>query len=261
MSGLRFRQQTMKTNGWTKLAAIIVTAWLWPAPHALADSVASKNKTANRLYEQGRYADAEKTYLEAQAEMPGRPELSYNLGNAFIRQKKYDQALQSLRQSIARGSRGMQVNGWYNIGNALFDMGNYKDSAQAYIQALRLNPADRDAKHNLELAQKKLQEQQQQQQQSQGNRQDQNQQKPEGSQNEGRGSNAPKPQDKQDQQSQDPQGQKPANPQASQSDRPQGGFSKERALQILDALQNQELAAQRRLLERQVRRKTTVRDW
>jgi Ca-activated chloride channel family protein len=251
----------MKTDGWTRLAVIIVTTWLWPAPHALADSVASKNKTANRLYEQGRYADAEKTYLEAQAEMPGRPELSYNLGNAFIRQKKYDQALQSLRQSIARGSRGMQVNGWYNIGNALFDMGNYKDSAQAYIQALRLNPADRDAKHNLELAQKKLQEQQQQQQQSQGNKQDQNQQKPEGSQNEGRGSNAPKPQDKQDQQSQDPQGQKPANPQSSQSDRPQGGFSKERALQILDALQNQELAAQRRLLDRQVRRKTTVRDW
>jgi Ca-activated chloride channel family protein len=252
MSGVLIRQQTMKTDGWTILAAIVVTAWLWPAPHALADSVASKNKTANRLYEQGKYQDAEKAYLEAQANMPGKPELSYNLGNTFIRQKKYDQALQSLRQSIAKGNRGMQVNGWYNIGNALFDMGNYKDSAQAYIQALRLNPADRDAKHNLELAQKKLQEQQQQpQQQSQGNKQDQNQQEPEGSsRNEGRGSNAPKP-----------QGQKPAAPQPSQSDRPQGGFSKERALQILDALQNQELAAQRRLLERQVRRKTTVRDW
>ena len=252
----------MKTDGWTKLAAVIVTVWLWPAPHALADSVASKNKTANRLYEQGRYHDAEKVYLEAQANMPGRPELSYNLGNTLIRQKKYDQALQSLRQSIAKGNRGMQVNSWYNIGNALFDLGNFKDSAQAYIQALRLNPADRDAKHNLELAQKKLQEQQQQQQQPQGNRQDQNQQKPEGSgQNEGRGSNAPKPQDKQDQQPQDPQGQKPANPQSSQSDRRQGGFSRERALQILDALQNQELAAQRRLLERQVRRKVTGRDW
>ena len=253
----------MKTNGWTKLAAIIATAWLWPAPHALADSVASKNKAANRLYEQSRFQEAERAYLEAQAEAPGRPELSYNLGNALIRQKKYDQALQSLRQSIAKGNRGVQVNGWYNSGNALFDMGNYKDAVQAYIQALRLNPADRDAKHNLELAQKKLQEQQQQPpQQTQGDKQDQNQQKPGGSgQNEGRGSGAPKPKDQQEQQSPDSQGQKPAEPQPSQSDRPQGGFSKERALQILDALQNQELAAQRRLLERQVRRKTTARDW
>ena len=253
----------MKTNGWTKLAAIIATAWLWPAPHALADSVASKNKAANRLYEQSRFQEAERAYLEAQAEAPGRPELSYNLGNALIRQKKYDQALQSLRQSIAKGNRGVQVNGWYNSGNAFFDMGNYKDAVQAYIQALRLNPADRDAKHNLELAQKKLQEQQQQPpQQTQDDKQDQNQQKPGGSgQNEGRGSGAPKPKDQQEQQSPDSQGQKPAEPQPSQSDRPQGGFSKERALQILDALQNQELAAQRRLLERQVRRKTTARDW
>jgi len=253
----------MKTNGWTKLAAIIATAWLWPAPHALADSVASKNKAANRLYEQSRFQEAERAYLEAQAEAPGRPELSYNLGNALIRQKKYDQALQSLRQSIAKGNRGVQVNGWYNSGNALFDMGNYKDAVQAYIQALRLNPADRDAKHNLELAQKKLQEQQQQPpQQTQGDKQDQNRQKPEVSgQNEGRGSGVPKPRDQQEQQTPDSQGQKPAEPQPSQSDRPQGGFSKERALQILDALQNQELAAQRRLLERQVRRKTTARDW
>ena len=253
----------MRTCGWTKLAAIIATAWLWPAPHALADSVASKNKAANRLYEQSRFQEAERAYLEAQAEAPGRPELSYNLGNALIRQKKYDQALQSLRQSIAKGNRGVQVNGWYNSGNALFDMGNYKDAVQAYIQALRLNPADRDAKHNLELAQKKLQEQQQQPpQQTQGDKQDQNRQKPEVSgQNEGRGSGVPKPRDQQEQQTPDSQGQKPAEPQPSQSDRPQGGFSKERALQILDALQNQELAAQRRLLERQVRRKTTARDW
>jgi tetratricopeptide (TPR) repeat protein len=233
------------------------------ATPAKADSSASKNKEGNRLFAQGKYQDAEKAYLEAQASMPGRPELSYNLGNTLIKQQKFDQALQALRQAVSKGDKGLQVNGWYNVGNALFDMGNFQDSAQAYIQALRLDPADRDAKHNLELTLKRMQQQKQEQQQGQENKPDSSQQKPEGGQNEEKGKNAPNPQEKQGQQpqSQEPQNQKPANPQPTRSDRPEGAFSKERALQILDALQNQELAEQRKLLEHQARQKATGRDW
>ncbi|MBZ5498703.1 MAG: tetratricopeptide repeat protein [Acidobacteriia bacterium] len=241
-----------------------VTAALWVSFGAVtrAESVASKNKQGNQLFEQGKYQDAEKAYLEAQTNMPGRPELSYNLGNSLIKQKKYDQALQALRQAVSKGDKGLQANGWYNVGNALFDMGGFGDSAQAYIQALRINPSDRDAKHNLELALRKKQEQEQQQK-GQGQTQESSRQKPEGGQNEEKGRNEPKPPDKQGQQpqSQEPPGQKPANPQSSQSVRPEGAFSKERALQILDALQNQELAEQRKLLERRARKKATGRDW
>ena len=244
----------------TALSVALVAVCLL-VPHAHAESVASKNKTGNRLFEQGKYQEAEKAYLEAQANMPGRPELSYNLGNTLIKQKKYDQALQALRQAVSKGDKGLQASSWYNVGNTLFDMGSFKDAAQAYIQSLRVRPEDRDAKHNLELSLKKEQEQQrQQQQQGPGQKQDSNQQKPD--QNEGN-KNEPKPQDKQGQQQQQeqPQGQKPANPQPSASSRPEGSFSKERALQILDALQNQELAEQRKLLERQARRKALGRDW
>jgi tetratricopeptide (TPR) repeat protein len=244
-----------------KRSVSVTAACLLLAPFALADSVASKNKAGNRLFAQGKYQDAEKAYLEARSTTQERPEITYNLGNALIKQKKYDQALQSLRQAVSKGDQGLQVNSWYNAGNALFDMGNFKDSAQAYIQALRLNPADRDAKHNLELALKKLHEQEKQQQDQQQNP---DRQKPEGSgQNQAKDKNEPKPPDKKGQQPppQDPQGQNPANPQSSQSQRPEGSFSKERALQILDALQNQELAEQRRLLERQARKKASGRDW
>jgi hypothetical protein len=38
-------------------------------------------------------------------------------------------------------------------------MGRFKESAEAYIQALKLKPTDGDAKHNLELALKKLKQQ------------------------------------------------------------------------------------------------------
>lgn len=233
-----------------------VASCLSLASPARADSPASKNKEGNRLFAQGKYQDAEKAYLEAQASMPGRPELSYNLGNTLIKQQKFDQALQALRQAISKGDKSLQVKGWYNAGNALFDLGNFQNSAQAYIQALRLDPSDPDAKHNLELALKKMQ--QQEQQQGQEKNPGSNQQKPEGGQNEEKAKNAP---NQQEQQGQQPPNQQPANPQPSSSDRPQGAFSKERALQILDALQNQELAEQRKLLERQARQKAGVRDW
>ena len=151
---------------------------LWIAIPASADSPASKNKEGNRLFAQGKYQDAEKAYLEAQASMPGRPELSYNLGNSLIKQQKFDQALQALHQAVSKGDKSLQVKGWYNVGNALFDMGNFQNSAQAYIQALRLNPADRDAKHNLELALRKMQQQNQEQQHGREQKPDSSQQKP-----------------------------------------------------------------------------------
>ena len=216
---------------------------------ALADSVGSKNKAGNRFFEQGKYLDAEKAYLDAQVLMPGKPELSYNLGNSLIRQQKYDQALQSLRLALSRGDKTLQAHSWYNAGNAMFDMGKFQDSVQAYIQSLRLNPADRDAKHNLELALKKMEEQKRQQNsQGQGNP-DSNQQNAGANQNRDKGS----PQDKRKDQ---PQGAK-----AKQQARPEGGITKERALQILDALKNQELIDQRKAVEHAVRKKVFVRDW
>jgi Ca-activated chloride channel family protein len=245
-----------------KIFGLCAVLLLMLVPSARADSIASKNKQGNRLFEQGKYQDAEKAYLEAQAGMPGRPELSYNLGNTLIKQKKYDQALQALGQAVSQGDTGLQARSYYNVGNALFDMGRLKEAAQSYIQALRINPADQDAKHNLELALRNNQEQKQDQpQQGSGQAQEPDQQKPQGGQREDKGKNEPKPQDKQGQPPQGQKEQKPANPQSSQSGRPEGSFSKERALQILDALQNQELAEQRKLLERQARKKATGRDW
>ena len=219
-------------------------------PLARAEDAASKNKAGNRLYAQGKYLDAEKAYLEAQAEMPGRPELSYNLGNSLIRQKKYDQALQALRQATGAGDKDLQAKGWYNAGNALFEAGDFSNAAEAYIQALRRQPSDGDAKHNLELALKKKEEQQQGQRQDSGDQQE-----------EGKDKNPSQPQGRQGEQSQNPKGQEPANPQSTRPETPEGAFSRERALQILDALQNQELAEQRRLLERQARRTPSRRDW
>jgi Ca-activated chloride channel homolog len=220
-----------------------------------AESAGSKNKEGNRHFDEGKYEEALKAYLEAQAKEQDRPELLYNVGNTFIRQKKYDQALQSLRQVTSKGDKGLQASSWFNAGNALFETGKFGDSAQAYIQSLRLNPADREAKHNLELALKKMQEQQQKQRgqgQKQNKEQDSNQPKDQGSKDQ-------QPQSQDSASSQAPQ--HPADSKTAQANNRDGSLTKERALQILDALQNQELAEQRKLSEHRNRRKAVGRDW
>jgi Ca-activated chloride channel family protein len=237
--------------------AFLAFLLLLSVPSARADSAAGRNKEGNRLFSEKSYEEAEKAYLEAQAKAPERPELQYNLGNALVKQKKYEPALQSLRNAISKGSRGLSASAWFNTGNALFETGKYGDAVSAYIESLRLNPADRDAKHNLELARRKLEEQRQKQQpQNQAQNKDQPQSKDQQPQQQ--------KQDEQDRKSdagsqKDKENPSPAD--ATRTERRDESFSKERALQILDALRNQELAEQRkRAVERQ-RRKITGKDW
>jgi Ca-activated chloride channel homolog len=229
---------------------------------SLAESPASKNRKGNQFFIQGRYADAEKEYLDAQVNNPGNSTILYNLGNSLIKQKKYDQAIQALNQAIAKGDTTAKENSWYNAGNALFDMGKFKDSAGAFIQALKLNPADKDAKHNLELALMKLKEQKQEQD-SKKNSDSGKQDKAGQNQNPSGNKDRQEPQNqKRENGGQDRKEQNEAAKQdMAQAPRREGTVGKDRALQILDAVQNQEMEEQRKLLEQRARQQAGGKDW
>lgn len=236
-----------------------------------ADSAAARNRQGNELFDHGKYREAEKAYVEAQLESPGRPELIYNLGNALVRQEKYDEALKALRQAISKGNPALQEKGWFNLGNALFETSRYAEAAQAYTQSLRLQPSSRDAKHNLELALRKLQEQKQKKEQ-QGDGQPGDQDRTKSGPAEDSRESAAREQDsdpKSRQQNETgadrppppPKEQQSANARTAEAQKKDGSFSRERAIQILDALQNQEIEEQRKRLERQARKKATGKDW
>jgi Ca-activated chloride channel family protein len=233
-------------------ALLSVLVLLACASASMADSLASDNKKGNRLFAQGKYRDAEKAYLDAEVNHPGRAEILYNLGNSLVKQKKYDKGIQMLRQSIDNGENETKENSWYNAGNAYFLMGDYKNSSDAFIQALRLNPADKDAKHNLELASMKLKHQRQQQQQSKSDQNSRNSQNPK----QDRRLN-----DKQNQGNTGKQDQGGAGRQPARDFKNEGPISKEQAIQILDALKNQELQDQRMLFEHRASQRPKTKDW
>jgi Ca-activated chloride channel family protein len=242
-----------------RIALLAAFAILSCISYSRAESLASKNKKGNRLYAEGNYEEAEKAYLEAEAKDPDRPEILYNLGNALIKQNKLEEGIGALRRSRSKEDQKTEENSWFNTGNAFFLMGNFKNSSEAYIQALKLNPADKDAKHNLELALKKLEQKEQQQSQKGRN----------GSDSKNSAQDQTKPEKKNEQHNKKDQmsstsGNEQKDTQPSQNGsaaRPRDSLSKEQALQILDAVQDQELSEHRRLFKRRAGQESSRKDW
>ena len=130
---------------------------------------------ANRLYAEGRFAEAHEMYLEALRENPGSPLIRFNEGNALYQSQEFERALEAYRDAIESGDTALAEGAWYNLGNSLFRQQQLDASLEAYKQALRINPGDTDAKHNLERVLEQMEEQENQQDQQDQNQDDQNQ--------------------------------------------------------------------------------------
>jgi Ca-activated chloride channel family protein len=153
----------------------------------------------------------------------------------------------------------------FNLGNSLFQEQDYKGAIQAYRDALRVAPNDEDTRRNLELALRQLKEQEeqqkrQQQQQDQDQEQEPNDQQGQGQQQQ---QGEQKDQQQQQQQQQQQEQQRPQTPEEREDQRfrEQTGMPKERAMQLLDALQENEKAEQRKLLAEQRAKKKKGKDW
>lgn len=135
---------------------------------ACGESAARYNNSGNQEYEAENYTEAVDNYVAAQREDPDVPQPYYNAGNAYHRQGNFESAAAQTQQSVRASEGEMAQNSYYNLGNTFFKVEDWPAAIEAYKEALKLNPNDLDAKYNLELALKKLEEQQQQQQQQGG---------------------------------------------------------------------------------------------
>jgi len=128
-------------------------------------------RRGNREYDDKKFQEAEIQYRKALEKDPKSVAADYNLGNALYRQQQYDAAASRYTAMTEKQKSNTELNrDYYNLGNTMYKAGKFKESVEAYKNALRRIPGDMDAKHNLQLALKKLQEEQQQ------NNQDKNQQ-------------------------------------------------------------------------------------
>lgn len=201
-------------------------------------------REGNRLYEEGRFQEAHEKYLEGLAAAPESGPIRFNDGNALYRGEDYDRAVEAYQSALETGDPALESAAWYNLGNALYRQQQLQESLDAFKQSLRLNPADTDAKHNLERVLEELQQQQDQQQQDQENddqQQDDQQQSDEQQQDQqnNQQQDDQDPQDEQDQQDQqDPSDQEDQEDQEDEeAPEPEPGeMTPEEAERLLDAI-------------------------
>ncbi len=110
----------------------------------------------NYRYRQGQYAEATIHYLRAleHGRYPGF--LFYNLGNVYYSLGETEPALDTLvRASVAEEDHELLFRSNFNLGNIYYELGEYEKAVNHYIQALKADAGEIDAKINLELALKK----------------------------------------------------------------------------------------------------------
>lgn len=110
-------------------------------------------EAGNGFYRQQQYAQAEKEYRKALESDPAEERAGFNLANTNYRQDQKVEAVQRYT-ALARDAktRSVRAGSYYNKGVVLSGQKNIEESIEAYKNALRLNPADQDARDNLQKA-------------------------------------------------------------------------------------------------------------
>lgn len=164
-------------------------------------------REGNERVAAGDAAGALPHYSAAEAAVGSRPEIDYDRGVALFRQGRADEARDAWRQALQRGAGPLSSRSSQNIGNALAALGDREGAKQAFVEALRQDPRNEDARFNLEVLLRKEQEErrneerkerrQQDQQQEQDQQQQSAQQRPpekDGERDAGRSGSQPAPQ-------------------------------------------------------------------
>lgn len=139
-------------------------------------AAANDGRKANEAYENGNYEQAEELYLAAIEQEPDNARLYFNLGNARAKQGKVEEAIDSFMEfRLLAETPEEKALAEYNIGTLLAEGEKWKPAATHFKNALKLNPADMDAKHNFERA---LAEQEDQEDEGEGEDQNQENQPP-----------------------------------------------------------------------------------
>jgi len=203
------------------------------------------------LYNEQKFAEAEVNFKKGTEKNPESFEAKFNLGDAYYKQQRYDEAIKSFQSAFVNARSDVErAKLYHNVGNSLLKSQKIKESIGAYKEALKLNPNDQETKYNLSYALNMLNNPDQNQQQKDQNK-DQNQDQNKDQQKQDQQQN--QDQQKQDQQQQEQQ-------QQSQEQKEQE-LTKQEAEKILEALKNNEKDLQKQLRKIKGQRVKTEKDW
>lgn len=239
-----------------------------PASAQSARKAREATREGNSLYRDSLWHDAEMQYRRAQEQMPSDSVSLYNLANALCQQQeqeKMQDAMSFYGKVIETSERGgnhkLASMAAFNAGDICMASQQYPQAVQFFKRALMNNPKDDEARYNLYLA-KKLLEQQQDENQDQDNQDQQDKQDQQQQEQQQQDQQQDQQDQNQDQQQDQPQDQQEQEQQ--QQQQPQNQMSQEQAEAILNANNRDEQDTQEKVKEhqmQQMQRRKSDKDW
>ncbi len=124
-----------------------VEKWLWN-PRERTNAAISDYRKGDKESRQRAAAEADTALRLA----PGDPRVQYDDGTIHLGEGNSKEAAKALSQAVKSAGPDLAEAASYNLGNAHLAAGDFDPAIAAYQQALRIDPADKNAKWNLELA-------------------------------------------------------------------------------------------------------------
>lgn len=134
-----------------KLAGLVLVAGLALAgPAAAATSAGEQNARGLAAAARGDGQSALAAFLAARARDPDNATILFNIGAAYYRLGRFAEALAAFDRAAAGPDKALAAKARYNQGNAAWRLHDRGRAMAAYEAALILDPADADARANLE---------------------------------------------------------------------------------------------------------------
>ena len=274
------------------LCVMCVTACSAEGPASLREG--------NESFESGEYQQAQEAYERALEAMPANPEATYNNANALYKQEAFEEAQSRYEQVLEDAAQpDLSEDATFNYARSLHEFarsaqeeGNdfessqaYEKAKDAYKQALRLRPDDRQAKYYLERAieesesnteepeppEQQEQEQEEGQEEGQQEAEEQTGQSEQGQQQQPGSQDQQQPQDQQEQDSNQEDSSEENQPEEGDSsstqspsdpgDVPPTGMTEEQAEQLLESIADNTETLRGRIMSERILNVPVEREW
>jgi len=201
-------------------------------------------RDGNELYADSSYNRAEMQYRKSLEKDQDYFNASFNLADAIYKQERYEESsalFDALKDNAPTETELAKV--YHNLGNSLVKEQKLDEAISAYKSALRINPKDKDTRHNLALTHQQKQEQEQEDKDEKKENKDEQKEDKEGE-------NKEEEKENKEQEENQPEEKKEE-------------MSKETAEKMLEAIQQQEKELQEELQKKKVKGKRVkvLKDW
>ena len=215
--------------------------------NSFAQNKKSFLRDGNELYADSSYNEAEMQYRKSLEKDQDYFNASFNLADAVYKQERYKESsalFDALKDNAPTENDLAKV--YHNLGNSLVKEQKLDEAIDAYKSSLRINPKDKDTRHNLAITHK--QKQQQEKEQENKDEKDEQEQDKEGENKEEEKENKEQEQQQENKEQQEEKKEE---------------MSKETAEKMLEAIQQKEKELQEELQKKKIKGKRVkvLKDW